>query len=256
MIDVNVHLSRWPCRRLPLDETATLLKKLADEQVSQAWAGSFDALLHRDMAAVNARLAGACRTSNGRLIPIGSVNPRLPDWKEDLRRCHEVHHMPGIRLFPNYHGYDLESPEFAELLELAERRELIVQLAFKMEDEMTQHPLMRVAKVDTSPLPRLLANRRKQRLVILNGLKDLKAAEVEELASSGNVYFEIAMLEGVGGINRLLATVPLERILFGSHAPFFNFESAKFKLRESELAQFQREAITSGNARALLKRQE
>ena len=61
MIDVNVYVSRWPCRRLPDDETPRLVRRLRDRGITSAWTGSFDGLLHRDVAAVNSRLAQECR---------------------------------------------------------------------------------------------------------------------------------------------------------------------------------------------------
>src|ERR1035441_1263931 len=42
LIDTNVSLSRWPCRRLPLDETPALVARLRSHGVKQAWAGSLD----------------------------------------------------------------------------------------------------------------------------------------------------------------------------------------------------------------------
>ena len=44
IIDTNVHLSRWPFRRLAGDEPAELVAKLRKHNVTQAWAGSFDGI--------------------------------------------------------------------------------------------------------------------------------------------------------------------------------------------------------------------
>jgi len=253
MIDVNVNLSHWPARRLPFDDTSQLVRKLKESGITQAWAGSFDGLLHKDIAAVNARLAEACSSANADLlIPFGSVNPTLPDWQDDVRRCVEEHKMPGIRLHPNYHGYALEDTRFGELLDLADKDGLIVQIAIKMEDERTQHRLLRVDPVDAAPLAGQLQARPQLRVVLLNSLRTLRGDTISQLAAAGRVYFEISMQEGVGGITSLLAHAPLDRVLFGSYFPFFYLESALLKLRESELAQFQLDAITRGNATQLL----
>jgi predicted TIM-barrel fold metal-dependent hydrolase len=254
MIDVNVYLSRWPFRRLPSDETPALVEKLRKAGVKQAWCGSFDGLLHKDIAAVNARLAEECKAHGGGekplLIPFGTVNPKLPDWKEDLRRCEEVHKMPGIRLHPNYHGYKLDDPDFVALLSLASEKKLIVQLAVRIEDPRTQHPLLQVPDVDVAPLEFLVKQHPGLRLVILNGLMPLRQDVVDKLTAAG-ISFDIATLEGIAGLTKLLNSVPLERILFGSYFPFFAWESAKLKLQESALARFQVEAITEKNAAAI-----
>lgn len=254
IIDVNVSLSRWPMRRLPCDELPKFVDKLRACNVTQAWAGSFDGLLHKDVGGVNARLVEACRQCPaGLLSPFGTVNPLLPDWREDLRRCHEDYRMAGIRLHPNYHGYRLDDPLFAELLKLAVERGLIVQLAMRMEDLRTQHPLLRVPDVDAKPLPGLVAALPDLQLVLLNAVQTLQDSVMTALVGAGRVYFEIATLEGVGGISSLLKRLPIDRILFGSHFPFFMLESAVLKLRESALLPAQLDAITRENAERLLK---
>jgi len=63
---------------------------------------------------------------------------------------------------------------------------------------------------------------------------------------------EISMLEGVGGISNLLIQAPLNRVLFGSYAPLFYFESALLKLKESPLDSRQLEMIGHKNAEQLV----
>ena len=252
--DVHVTLSRWPFRRLPLDETAALVEALQSRGISQAWAGSFDALLHKDIAAVNARLADECtKHGNGVLLPFGAVNPKLPDWEEDLRRCAEDFGMRGIRLHPNYHGYTLDDPVFAQLLQRATERKLVVQITTAMEDERMMHPLLQVKAVDANPLVDLLPTVPGARIVLLNALRTVPSPVLPKIVGAGEVYAEIASLEGVGGIANILQRMPVERLLFGSHAPLFYIESALLKLDESPLTEEQLRAIRGENAARLLK---
>ena len=115
-----------------------------------------------------------------------------------------------------------------------------------------QHPLTRVPDVDTGPLPALLANRPGLRLVLLNALGPLRGAAITSLIGAGQVCFEISTLEGVGGIGSLLDRFPLDRLLFGSHFPYFLLESAILKLQESDLSAEQVKAITRENAASIL----
>jgi predicted TIM-barrel fold metal-dependent hydrolase len=253
IIDTNVYLSRWPLRHLEGDEPADLVAKLRKRNVVQAWAGSFDGMLHRDIASVNIRLAQACRAHGpGILVPFGSINPKLPDWQEDVRRCQEEHKMPGIRLHPNYHGYSLDDPVFAELLKLATAHQLIVQLALCMEDVRTQSPLLHVPPVDIAPLVNVVKSTPGLRLELLNCTSNISRAQYRAAFSAGDVYVEISMVEGIAGVGRLVHLIPLPRVLFGSYYPFFYFESALLKVQESGLDEAPQRAICEDNARQLM----
>src|SRR6266576_3122437 len=74
IIDTNVNLFNWPFRALKYRDTKALVAKLRKHRVIEAWAGSFEALLSKDMSGVNARLASECLEHESFLIPFGSVN--------------------------------------------------------------------------------------------------------------------------------------------------------------------------------------
>jgi predicted TIM-barrel fold metal-dependent hydrolase len=253
IIDVNANLSRWPFRRTPCDELPRLVESLRKHGVGQAWVGSLDGLFHRDIGGVNLRLAAACREERRvELLPFGSINPTLPDWQEDLRRSAEDHRMPGIRLHPNFHGYRLEDPVFGQLLDLAIQRGLIVQIAIRMDDVRVQHPLMRIPDVETKAMADLVKARPGLRLVVLNGLATLRGKDLQQLAATDRIWFDLGMQEGVGGVSTLIRTVTLPRVLFGSHLPLFPLESSVLKMQEAGLDAPARQAVEHENAQRLL----
>ena len=247
ILDSNVSLFRWPFRRLPLDEPDVLVKKLRSLGVTLAWAGSFEGLLHRDISAVNRRLAEACRTRL-ELIPIGSINPTLPGWEQDLKECGE-HRMPGVRMHPNCHGYGLDDSRFAKLLDRATKAGLFVQVASAMEDTRTQSDQLRVPDVDLSPLAKVVAGVAQARVQILNAR--LRAPEWESLSKVDGIFFDTARVDSTDGVPKLVRGVPAGRVLFGSHAPFLIPEAALIRVHESgQLAAASLKAVYCQNAAA------
>lgn len=254
-IDTNVSLSHWPTRHSWAGDAKRLVAKLRVHGVTEAWTGNFDAALHTDLAGANARLTENCaREGGGILRPFGTVNPTFPDWAEDLRRCHEVHRMAGIRLYPNYHGYKLDDPRFAELLGRASERGLLVQIALSLEDDRSQNPALAAAPVPVAPLPEVLAKIPSARVMLLNAFSRVIGGNYAMLRKLTEVHvgFEIATLELAAGIETLLKSVPGIRLTFGSHSPYYYFEAALLKLQESALSHDELAAIRQRTANALL----
>ena len=261
IIDSNIHLFEWPFRKLKYDRTEALVVKLRQHRITQAWAGSFEAVLHKQLDSINRRLTEECRThGDGVLVPIGSVNPAWPDWEEDLRRCHEQYRMPGLRLYPAYHGYAFDHPEFVRMLDAAAKRGMIVQIALRLEDERVHHPAIHVPEVKLEPLLDALEKTPEAKLQLINSAGPLLGNSVSALVRETKVAFDIAATEGNGGVGRLIegrnpsyrGAIPVDRLVFGSHAPYFPCESALMKLFESPLSVEQLEKLMRDNARRLI----
>jgi uncharacterized protein len=262
LIDTNVHLFEWPFRHLKYGKTPALVAKLRKHNVQQAWAGSFEALYSKDLGGANARLVEECRRyGDGLLVPIGSVNPLWSGWEEELRRCVEVHRMRAIRLHPCHQGYSLEEPEFARLLAKATERRLLVQIVVELEDPRVHHAQIIAPSTSAAPLVSLLPQVPGARVQLVgDGFGWMRIPQAKPLLEAKNLWHEISAVEGVGGVGRLMegkhwnipGRIPLERLTFGSHAPYFPLESALLKLFESPLTMAQLQAIMETNARQLL----
>jgi predicted TIM-barrel fold metal-dependent hydrolase len=261
IVDTNINLFQWPFRRLKYSDTTTLVAKLRRHRVIEAWAGSFEALLHKDINGVNERLAAECRErGDGLLRPFGTVNLAWSDWEEDVRRCHEVFRMPGVRIYPGYQPFDFAHADFRRLLAAARERGLLLQIAFGMEDPRVHHPALSLMPITVAPLIEALKAEPQARVQLLHFSGNVQGTDLRQLMSQTSATIEFSRWEGNGAIGRMIGTapnspaarVPVERVLFGSHAPYFPLETAILKLIESPANAAQLHAMIQGNARRLL----
>ncbi len=236
IIDTNVSLFRWPFRSLPLDTTKALVEKMRTLGINSAMAGSFEGVFQRDLSAVNERLAREC-SRFPELNPIGSINPSAPGWERDIVQCVDLHQMSGVRIHPGYHGYALDEPHIAKLFTMAADANLVVQIAAALEDARTQNDIARVPDVDITKLPSV----GDCRVQLLNW-------KPRGTIPSG-VYLDTARIDGSDGIAKLLETIPADRILFGSHAPFLIPEASLIRaVHENQIAEAPLQKILGENA--------
>jgi len=261
--DTNIHLFQWPFRKLKYGDTRALVEKLRKHRITQAWAGNYESLFTKSVDPSNAQLARECRENGrGMLVPFGTVNPEWPDWEEDLRRCHEVHKMPGIRLYPGYHTYDLTHPDFSRLITEAAKRSMIVQIVGDMDDTRVQYPIVETREFKFDPLVDIMKNNPGAKVQLLNWNLYVNGELLKKLVTETNVSLDIAWLESVGAIGHSIegngwegpeTPVPAERFLFGSNAPLFPVEASAIKLFESPLTLQQMKAVMNENATKLIK---
>src|SRR4030095_6558246 len=207
IIDTNVNLFDWPFRALKYRDTKALVAKLKKHRIIEAWAGSFEALLSKDMSGVNARLAAECRKHGPDfLIPFGSVNLAWPDWEEDVRRCHEVHKMPGLRIYPGYQPFDLDHPGMESLVRMTSERRLILQVVFGMEDPRVYHPIINVGPVSFGPLLRAVQSTPNAKVQLLHFAEPSRGDALSQFMTKPNTFIDILRLDGNGATGRRLGT--------------------------------------------------
>ncbi|MBL9113762.1 MAG: hypothetical protein JNJ83_02065 [Verrucomicrobiaceae bacterium] len=239
LIDCNSYIGHWPFRALPSPALVGC---------SERWISSFEAIFHNDLSAANARTGLIARESNAKLRAVGEINLSLPAWRDDLERCVRDHAMRVLRVHPNYHSWSLASPEFVKLLQLVDDERLVLQIVAQMEDERTQPSLMEVAPVDLKPLGEALTKIPGARVMVLN----TNVAQISTSLRGTAVTLDTGMIEGVGGLENLLSSWPVEQVAFGSFTPLFYWESNYLKLKESLLSANQLDRITTKNALMLV----
>lgn len=249
LIDTHVYLGHWPHARLASDDPSELMQLLHQDGVTQAWVGSFEGLFHKDIAAVNSRLAENCsKYGDGILVPFGTVNPTLPDWEDDLRRCDETHHMPGIRLHPGYHGYTLADSRFTRLLMLAAKARLVVQLVVWLDD--AKHRWLTPAANNTDLRPASVTGGQDGpslpatplRMMILGS----RAEDIPHWKSAftqAEVYFDFPRCSPASQQVFIDALDSPERIVFGSGAPLRPLHPLSTALVNSNITDDRRHAV-------------
>ncbi|MHB8994785.1 MAG: amidohydrolase family protein [Armatimonadota bacterium] len=251
MIDTNAHLGHWPFRKLQHSDAESFLRLMDGFAIAQAWVGAFEGVFYRDCAQANRDLLAQVAGHQDRLVPWAAINPAFPGWQDDLTEAIDGG-MKGVRLYPNYHGYALLDECCMELLSALEERGVPVAVYHKLVDERLHHWRCPVPPTEMTLAP-LLERFPKLKLIACGvGLLGLEAGRTVSGPSKGNLYVETSRIEGIAGVAALAEKIGSDRVLFGSHAPYFYLEAALLKMVESGLEETAQQAIMQGNAARIM----
>lgn len=287
IIDSYVQLFDYPFRNLKYSATDHLIQKLKQHNITQAWAGSFEHLFHKNMDLANRKLLEEVKTKGEKFfLPVGSINLSWPDWEEDLRRCKEDYQMNIIRIFPIYHMTELQGEKFEKFIQLATQYQMLIQIVGDVEDRRHHHPLLEVRDIDFAPLVEIGKKYTEARIQLLHwnrrinknllgqlggesqnhfGEHHFHRSEdilLKKMADETNFYFDISRVEGAGEVGGLIhgnswygpeTKIPADRFLFGSYAPYFPVESALIKLVEAPMEKHELRSIMRENAERILR---
>ena len=131
-----------------------------------------------------------------------------------------------------------------------------------MEDSRVHHPIVLTRELSFDPLIDIMKNIPRAKVQLLNWNERVNRELLKKLISETSVVLDISWLESTGALGRLIdgnswsgpeRPVPVERLLFGSHAPYFPVESSIIKLFESPLTLEQMKAVMNVNASRFMK---
>ncbi len=265
IIDVNCSVGSWPFRDLPVTTAGALSSHAQGERIDSALVSSLDAVFRPDPDFCNLRLAEELDVFDN-LIPVPVINPRIARFGVQIEEYLALG-LPAIKIHPNYHGYSLDYGNVDRLASILAERNIPLMVTIRLEDERFHPPNMGVPPVPMEEIRELAIAHPSLDLVCLNaygreirqfmnaGGTD-KSPEVRNEEAPGvpdNVYFDIAFVEFFKTIDEMLTYVSKDRILFGSHTPFFVTRAALMKLVWSDCEDEIIEGISSPNAENLFR---
>lgn len=239
LIDVHTHIGvdLGDDRRQSAGE---LLASMDAAGVAHAVVSTFEG--GPDVEAGNLEVLRASSAEVGRLLPFvvfvptetpavrARFVPRLRDWM--ARDAPPV----GIVLNPTMHPCDLSHPEIDRLVDVCAELGLVVMLHY-----MAQWS-------DAADGGARLARRHPDVTFLVPSIGWIPAG-IELFGDLGNVLFDTSKSYGRMTVQPLLATVGVERVLFGSGSPETEVENELGKLHASDLTDADLSSISYGNAR-------
>ncbi len=249
IIDTSVFCGYWAFRALSYRTPAALKQHLQAAGVGQAWVAAPEAVLYPDPMQANEPFL-ATVASDPYWLPVAVIDPSLPGWEADVRRCMQLG-ARALKLTPNYHEYKLSDSCAAELAELAVALRLPVCVQVRMLDERSHHPLMKVPGV---PPADIAAYAQSHPAAAFLACGCFMAESKLLRPDTANLWVELSHMETVETLHQALQNVSPDRLVFGSHSPFLYMSAVLAKLH-ADLTMTPAEqvaAVRAANALSLL----
>lgn len=254
LIDSNAYIGHWPFRYKRFNTCKTLLNERMEEfGVDVSLISNMNGIFYKNTQKANEELYNEINSDkrfNDRFIPFAIINPIYNGWKDDFEICRQQYGMKGIRLYPKYHGYDLNNPNCIELVKMARDHGMPVAFTLRMVDSRTSswNDIEKEwALRDVIPIIKEVPDARYMILNIANST-NLDEEETTILKKTDAVLDTSG--RGMNNLVELIQTYGVEKFVFGTHSPTLDYCTGLLRiesLRTDEADQKAKEKMFSQN---------
>lgn len=253
IVDGNAFVGHYGFRRLRSNDAPGLLSMMDDFGIERACVASAGAILYRDCQAGNEELFEDTRAASNRLVLYATVNPAYPGWQRDLARCADLG-FQAIRLYPAYHGYEVDGPETAAVFGAAAEAGMPVSLPVRVEDVRQHHWLDTTVDLELRRIVAAAEACPHGTYLVTEAIVRAAADDpLWERLRALRIHFEISRMTSVldKDLQHLLQHLGPERLLFGTGFPFKTPSPAFLKLQALDASPEAKSLVAGGNARRL-----
>lgn len=247
--DVNALLGHWPFRKIRKNTLEDLRKVHRDNHITGGYISSLNSIFYNDPFEGDEELHETIQGTEYKHVL--TVNPTLPGWQRDIEDGVNRFDIHGVRIYPTYHNYELNSEPVAELCEALKKHKLPLFLTKRMEDERLDY-LIKPTPLAVEKLREFVASQPDLDIIILNIRFGEISTMKDEINSLPRLYVDTSgFKDKVFVMEELLKLIPVFKILYGSQHPLYCLKSTYFIVDMADLPAETKKAVLSDNAKFL-----
>ena len=203
--------------------------------IDRAVVSSLHAVFYRDAHRGNLELQEETKPHGSRFIPVATVNPKYVGWERDLAESIERWKMKAVTLVPEHHGYALSDEHGRAALARIAQYGVPVMLMQRFEDRRQRHHWDRAEDLQVAALLDAARAHPTLKFLLVNWL-GIDGARLVEAGLKGRCLIDFARTQVVYRKDalRLMDTLGVEALAFGSHMPFDYVGPSLIKLANIE----------------------
>lgn len=275
MIDINAYVGHWPFKQLRYNTCGMLLDRMDRFGVDVSVISNINGIFYKNAQSANVELYEELKTEGRfkhRFIPFAIINPMYAGWRDDLETCVTKLGMKGLRLYPQYHDYEISDPSLVDLVTTARELGLPVAFNIRMVDSRQRSwmdiphfeinaaekydPITREWSLENIvPIIRAVPD---AKYMILNLANSVRLSDADmSLVRRADVLFDTSGREirGNNTLSELLKRFGNDKFAFGTHSPILDYLTGRLRiesLSDSEADEPAKEMLRSGNAKRML----
>lgn len=184
-VDINCYIGNWPFRKLRRNTIEDLKRMHMKNNIEYGYVSSLNSIFYNDPFEGEEDLHEAIKDTPYKHIM--TINPLLPEFKQDIDRGIREFDIKGIKIFPGYHGYSLQDESIERLCSILGDYGLPLFVVIRMEDERLNY-IMKPEQPSADEICNFIKNHNKNTIIFLSMLYGEIMACKDYIREAKNVF--------------------------------------------------------------------